>query len=403
MKLKLTTIMAILAMTFTLSAQKGYVSSADYELTVEKPDLAKAEEKILAAEKHEKTIKYAKTYTVKSSVYRKMFAADNKNSDALFIASKALATAVELNNTGDAKGKGIGKYTEEIKKDYMLLRIDLQNCGANAYNEKNYELASKCFAEMLEIDAVPVNFTEEGVALIDTSIIFNTALCAYYNEDDANTEKYMVPCMEYGYGGSTPHTVMYLQYKAAGDTVKMVETLKDGFAKYPEDAVFLKDLVIYFINMNNIDEGMKYLAIALEQDPENSTFWFTKGTFYDQLKDTDKAIEAYKKAQETADDGTESYNANYNLAVIYYNDAVEDANVANDEKDMKKSAEMADAAMVKFTECIPYFEACLAEKPDDIETLKALRPVYYRLSSKDPSIMAKYEALQKQIKALEGN
>ena len=401
MKTKITTIIALLALTFTLSAQKGNVNSADYELTVDKPDLEKAEEKILAAEKHAKTINYPKTYIVKERVYRAKYTKKNSDFESLFTAYDAIVKAEELDIAGNEKGKGKLKFREEIKKDLIMLRIDFQNCGAIAYNEKDYAKSMRCFEKVMAIDKM-ASVQEEGKpANIDTAILFNTAICAYYSEDKEKTAEYMLQCIDYGYGESTPHTVMYIHYKDANDTVKMVEMLKDGFEKYPEDATFLKELVVYYIDINDLEQGMKYINLALESDPDNSSFWFTKGTFHDQSDEQDKAIEAYNKALETASTEDERYNANYNIGVIYYNIAVEAANAANDEMDMKKSTALSKIAKEKFKDCVPFFESCLADKPSDLETLKALRPVYYRLSD-DPAVMVKYEKLQKDIKSLEG-
>jgi tetratricopeptide (TPR) repeat protein len=400
MKTKLTSILLLSVFTLTLSAQKGNVNSADYELTLDAPDLEKAEAKILEAEKNEKTINYPKTYFVKERILRAKYAKDNTDTESLFAALEALKKAEELDAKGDAKGKGIGKFKNDIKKDIIMLRIDFQNCGATAYNVKDYATALKCFEGVLAVDQMPSGIEEGAVASIDTAIVFNTAICAYYGNDTIKTKEYMTKCIEYNYGQSTPHTVMYVQYKAEADTAKMIATLVDGFEKHPEDATFLKELVVYYININNLEQGMKYITIALESDPENSSFWFTKGTFHDQSKEAEKAIEAYNTAIETADTEEDLYNANYNLGVIYYNEAVEAANLANEEKDFQKSKVQSEAAKGQFRECIPFFEACLSAKPNDLETLKALRPVYYRLSD-DATIMTKYEKLQAAIKAQE--
>ena len=401
MKTRLSTLITLLVITFSLSAQKGNVSSADYELTLPNPNLESAKEKILAAEKNEKTIAYAKTYIVKQRIYKSMYIKDNTNSQNLFTAFDAIKKAEELDQKGDAKGKGIGKFKSEIKRDLIMLRVEFQNCGANAYNAKDYALAYNCFDKALAIDNMPSNIEKDKVVVMDTAILFNAALCAYYNGDADNTEKLMKKCMEYNYGGTTPHTVMYLHYKDKADTVNMVETLVNGFESHPDDATFLRELVVYYISINDLDQGMKYINIALDNDPNNSTFWFTKGTFHDQAKEREKAIEAYNKAIETATNNEERYNANYNLGVIFYNNAVEEANKANDVdfSDTKKLKEIEAAAKVKFLECIPYFETCLEEKPDNVDALKALRPAYYRLSD-DPAVQAKYDALQAKLKEL---
>jgi hypothetical protein len=392
---------AILALSLTLSAQKGNVSSADYELTLDKPDLKKAEGKILDAEKHEKTANWPKTYMVKERIFRAKYAKKNTELDNLITAFEAIKKAEELDIKGDAKGKNKLKYRDEIRKDLIMLRIDFQNFGATVYNEKDYTQALTCFENVLAIDAMPSYIEEDATATIDTAIVFNTAICAYYGENKPKTAEYMLRCIDYAYGETTPYIVMYTQYKEAEDTVKMVEILKEGFKTFPEDGTFLKELVIYYIGTKDLDEGMKYLKIALENDPENSSFWFTKGTFHDQLGEMDQAMVAYNKALETANTDDDKYNANYNVGVIVYNEAVEAINAANDEPDMKKSNQMTLDAREKFKICLPYFEVCIGIKPNDLETLKALSPVYYRLSN-DDAMQEKYLEVQATIKVVKG-
>ncbi len=403
MKTKITTLIAFIAISLTISAQKGAVNAADYELTLESPDLDRAEAKILEAEKNEKTINYARTYLVKAKVYRAKAKKKDETFDskALFTSYDAIQKAEELDQKGDAKGKGVGKYKEDIKSFLVFLKMDLQNCGAGAYNSKDYALAMQCFEKVLAVGSMESNKVEGQEAVIDTSILFNTAICAYYSDDTVKTKEYMAQCLELGYGDATPYQIMYVIYREEQDTANMVNTLIRGFNDYPEEPMFLKELVIYYINSKNLEEGMKYINIALDKDPNNSAYWFTKGTFFDQSGDKEEALAAYKKALSTAVSEDDKYNANYNLAVMAYNEAVEASNQANDEVDMKLSKKKTEAAKAKFRECLPYFESCLEIKGDDLETLKALRPVYYRLSD-DPAMMKKYEALQEKIKILEG-
>ncbi len=390
-------IMASLAFAFTLSAQKGNVSSVDYELEAEKPDLEKAEEKILAAEKHEKTVNYPKTYVVKSRLYRAKYTKDKEDIKSLLTAFDAIKKAEELDIKGDAKGKGKLKFRDDIKKNLVMLRYDMQSCASEAYNNQDYATATQCFENVLAIDKM-ASVQEKGQeAGIDTAIIYYTGLAAYYSEDKEKTAQYMQECIDYGYGKSTPHTVMYFLYKEAGDSTQMLQTLKDGFEKYPEDAVFLRELVNYYVITNDLEQGMKYINLALENDPENSFFWFVKGTFHDQSKEPELSIEAYQKALETAQDDEQRYNANYNIGVVYYNQAVEAENAASAEQNMEKSMQMSKKAKEKVKLCIPYFERCIKLKTDDVDAYRALSPAYYRLSD-DPAMMKKYEEAQEKLR-----
>ena len=54
--------------------------------------------------------------------------------------------------------------------------------------------------------------------------------------------------------------------------------------------------------------------------------------FFDALKETDKALDCYRKVLELATNKQDIYNANYNLGVYYYNIALEANNDATAEK-----------------------------------------------------------------------
>ena len=55
---------------------------------------------------------------------------------------------------------------------------------------------------------------------------------------------------------------------------------------------------------------MKYLNMAIEQDPTNVTYYFAQGTLYERFGDEENAVKSYKKTMEI--DPT-FFNAYYNL------------------------------------------------------------------------------------------
>ena len=115
--------------------------------------------------------------------------------------------------------------------------------------------------------------------------------------------------------------------------------------------------------------------------------WFSFGSVLDNLGNADEAIEAYKKALEVKAD---YFDANYNLGALYFNQAVQGINAANDmwkprmtkaESDAQKQLE--DDAKALFETAKPYLEAAHATDADDLETMRSLRDIYARTGDDD--------------------
>ncbi len=406
----------MLVFTVALFAQKGAVSAADYELTAEKPNLEKAKEKIDEAVGNEKTIGWPKTYIVKAKVYRALYKQsvekDEKNPKSELIAEafKALKKAEELDKKGDEKGKHIDKYKSEIEKEHIQLRPQLINDGVAAYNRANqmvkdgneagsetaYAEAMKSFNYVIDVDKMEASAREA----VDTSIMFNAAISAYYSKNHEEAIGFLEQLKDMNFGEKTTYLMLYTEYRDVKDTVNMVRILKDGFQTYPEEKVFISDLVVYYINNNKMEEGMEYIDKALESDPSNSGFWFAKANFLDRNGQIEEALEGYNKALEYATKLEDKYNINYNVGVIYYNKAVElydEANGIENYNEYKKAVKVANDAMKLG---IPYFEACAELKPDDKAILENLSSVYYRLSKDDPAMQKKYSEIKKKMDSM---
>ncbi len=400
-------LIVMLSLSFLLTgaivAQNGNVNAAAYEVTLGADgNLEKAKEKIDEAVKHEKTMNSPKTYIVKSQVYRALYKrsveknSENPDSKLIYEAFDAIKKAEVLDKKGDAKGKKIGKEKENIEKEVMMLRADVLNDGIAAYNRKDYKAAVIGFNNTMSMDSMDAS----ARSAVDTAIMFNAAIAAYYDQQHDLAIDYLHKVKDLGYGDETPLLMLYTEYRDLKDTTKMVETLKEGFEKYPENDVFIKDLVVYYINNNKMEEGMEYIDKALERDPTNTGYWFAKGTFFDKNGETEEAINAYQKVYDSSDDPEVKYNAYYNIGVIYYNKAVEEYEVANAIQDYNKYKAAVAVANEKMLEVLPYFEKCVELKPDDKPTLSTLSSVYYRLSKDNPEMQKKYQQVETKLKSL---
>ena len=130
------------------------------------------------------------------------------------------------------------------------------------------------------------------------------------------------------------------------------------------------------------EEALKYLDMAIEQDPNNVTYYFAKGALYEKFGEEENAVAAYEKASEI--DPT-FFNAYYNLGALYYNKGVKQIEVANAvpaNENEKYEAELKKAD-VWFEKALPYMEKCREINPEDEMTLESLKNLYYRMKNMD--------------------
>ena len=101
-----------------------------------------------------------------------------------------------------------------------------------------------------------------------------------------------------------------------------------------------------------------------------------------QPRNAVEAIEAYKKALAVK---TDYFDANYNLGALYFNQAVQGTNAANDmwkprmtKAESAEQKRLEDEAKALFETARPYLEAAHAIDAEDLETMRSLKDIYAR-------------------------
>ena len=77
----------------------------------------------------------------------------------------------------------------------------------------------------------------------------------------------------------------------------------------------------------DFEKAKTNLELAAEQDPTNEILWFSLGSVFDNLGNVEEAVTAYTKA---IDVNADYFDANYNLGALYFNQAVQGINEANE-------------------------------------------------------------------------
>ncbi|MBA4411347.1 MAG: hypothetical protein C0397_18250 [Odoribacter sp.] len=392
--MKRTTILFALLFAVTcVFAQKGKVTSAlSFKETGKLDKAVEAIEETIDANnpKTESSITWPRTWEVRGEIYQAVFQSKDENykklsSDPLTIALDSYLKAIQLDDKD--------RFSKSVKIKLTLLIGDLTNQAIAAFNEENFEKALKSFEMIMAIEQTPVYKADDPNA-VDTVIMFNAGLAAYNAQNYDKAIEYYKQAAKYKYNGAKTYTLISSSYLQKKDTVGALEVLQEGLKEYSQESSLLVEIINIYINKNNVDEAIKYLEMAIAQDPKNATFYFAQGTMYDKLQKevitqtqtgnnySEEATKCYLKAIELKDDYFDAY---YNLGALYYNKGVIQVDVANlvPSNQPEKYEVEKNKADIEFKKAIPYMEKAHEINPTDRFTLESLKTLYYRLKMLD--------------------
>jgi len=337
--------------------------------------------------KSESSINWPRTWEVRGEIYQAIFQSKDENfkklsDDPLTEALNSYKKALDLDSGN--------KFSKSLKIKLTLLTNDLQNQAVQAFTDENYEKALKTFEQVLEINNLAVVKADNPEA-IDTVIIFNTGLAAYNAKDFDKAIKYYKDAAKYGYNEARTYSLIASAYEQKNDTIGALETLKEGFEKYPADNGILTSMIQIYLNLDRTEEAMKYLQMAIEQDPTNATYYFALGTLYEKISDEENAIKIYEKAISV---DPKFFNAYYNLGALYYNKGVKQIEIANKvpANDNERYVEETKKADIWWEKSLPFMEKCYEINPEDPITLESLKNLYYRMKQ-----MEKYNEILEKL------
>lgn len=385
-------LLAAICFTTASYAQTAKVTSADNMLLLQKYDEAKAN--IDEALANEKSNTKPKTFIVAASVYSKL-AAEGKDSEGVNKAKTYIEKAIELDQKGDAKGKGIGKSQKDINNALQTTFFqNAVNAGIRGFDEQNYKLAKTSFATALWAKQTAMGDAYKAVD--DSTIIYNTAIAALQDEDWKMGVEYFEKSVEVDYEG--PMSVLRANYclQQLGDSASMESLLHKGFEKYPNSKDILTTLIQFYLSAQRNEEALVYLNQAITKDPENAQFYFARGCLNEKIN-KDDAIADYNTALSK---NPNLFNALYNLGVVYYNMGVDLVAEANDlygtrERDAAKKAAINKEADAKTKLSVEMFKKALdpmlkaVDNADNVDnkrnTLDTIKTIYYRLGEYEKS------------------
>ncbi len=274
---------------------------------------------------------------------------------------------------------------KDIKEGLEIIARKYLDEGMNAYQFGNLAGASVLFEKAAEAAAT------EPCNIVDTTAIYNAGFTAWAAQDYARAKKFFEKCIDvnYYYEGGEVFAKLGDVYAKLGDAKKGAEVLEQGFLKFPQSQSILIGLINYYIESgDNTDRLFALIDEAKKNEPNNASLYYVEGNIYKNLKQNDKAVEAYYKCAEINPD----YDFGYiGAGILYYELAIELQEKAQVEMDDAKYNAIVAEFEKTLKNAIEPFEKAFAISKDNslkVSIAEYLKNIYYRFSSEG----AEYEA-----------
>jgi tetratricopeptide (TPR) repeat protein len=299
--------------------------------------------------------------------------------DPLPEALKAYRKALEL----DEKGK----MDDDVKEMLDRMKTQAENDAIRYFSRKEYDKALEQFELIQDISRTSV-----FQGYIDSVIIYNAALAARNAGNHEKSAQYFEKTADINYGGSDVYYLLKEEYISLKDSAKALDALERGYALYPDSTLLIFELINYHLSSGNSEEGMKYLEKAEQLAGDNPSIYFAKGTLFEKLGDDEKAMEAYKESLKI---DPEFFNSWFNIGALYFNNAVEMYEKANQIEDLDEYNKAKNEADEVLKLSVEPLEKAHSINPEDRSCLETLKTIYYRLQMTEEmeAVQAKLDAL----------
>lgn len=314
----------------------------------------------------------------------------------------------------NALDKAVKKYEKsDAIKGIADNQNRLQNCGADAYKNKDYATAYGAFNSLTAANEILKTAGEKK--LLDEKQV-NTFV--YYAAISAQTggmakeaeSSYKALIGKGSEDEAACYSALYSMLSAQKRDDEAAKYLDEGVKKYPNATDLLFAQINSYLRAGKMNELTDKLKLAIEKEPGNVNLYATLGSVYDNLSqieakagNTAKSKENFDLAMKTYNDALvkdpKNFDSNYSLGALYYNKGAgytEQLNKLNDDYSdagTKKYEALKAEMNGIFAEALPFFKKAESINPNDKNTLVALKEILIRLNKMDESAAIKERML----------
>jgi tetratricopeptide (TPR) repeat protein len=304
----------------------------------------------------------------------------------------------EVEQAGVANGT-VKKAKLRKKNAEVLLSVrgNLANGGVEAFNVNNYEEAQKYFGMFVDVVENPM-FADKAAELKADTL---NALYANYATMAAGLRdpKDVASVIKYGNIGKESNSegwraLMFMAEvygdKEKGDSIKWLETIKEGAQRFPDQDFFVGNIMDYYLQRGMVDEGLAQIDQLLAAN-EKPYFWYVKGVLLYEKKDYAAANDAFDKVIAAGGElAAEAYAKKGDIYFFPAQKIVEENSSLNidDPKYNANEAKIKEA----YEQAKPFYEKAKELEPDNRQIWgQMLLRIYWTLNK------AEYEALEKEL------
>ena len=214
----------------------------------------------------------------------KLYLKEKYDTTALFLVGKRMFDTLEgldsLDRLPDARGKVKLKYRDRSAELLNIYRPNLFNGGVFFMKKHDFSRAYDFFDTYINSAVKPMfaryQYAERDKRLPEAA--YWASYCGYKLEKPQLTLRHTYQALKDSV--HQPYMLQYLAetYKLEKDTARYVQTLKDGFSKYPKFPFFFPRLIDYYSHIGAYDEAMKSCDEALQTDSVNTLFRYAKSS-----------------------------------------------------------------------------------------------------------------------------
>ena len=214
----------------------------------------------------------------------KLYLKEKYDTTALFLVGKRMFDTLEgldsLDRLPDARGKVKLKFRDRSAELLNIYRPNLFNGGVFFMKKHDFSRAYDFFDTYINCAVKPMfaryQYAERDKRLPEAA--YWASYCGYKLEKPQLTLRHTYQALKDSV--HLPYMLQYLAetYKLEKDTARYVQTLKDGFSKYPKFPFFFPRLIDYYSHIGAYDEAMKSCDEALQTDSVNTLFRYAKSS-----------------------------------------------------------------------------------------------------------------------------
>lgn len=362
-------------------AQKKVVKSA--EKNFKKGELTTALTEIESALQDPETKDDPEVYLLKGQIQTKMFdsAAGNEMStvelgkDTYAVFTKTMEM---VNNDKDSK---VGK--DVYKEDFVGMPENLRPYGletlknsvfqkaVDTYEEDNLDMAYEYFA--LASDISPT----------DSTMNFNAGYLAFQLDKTDEAKVYLNRLLEIEEYDKLNAYYFLIQIASGADKdpEEAYRLVTEARKIDPTDKTLAEFEIQLLLQLDKLDEAMKSVVSALENDPENTGLLLRHGYLLEQSGDMDGALVQYEKSVEVDPDFFEGNNY---AGAIYIEKArviLNEVGGLSDAEWEKRADAMNKEAEGLYRKAVPFFTRAADIKPESTDILEILFQIHTRLEN----------------------